>query len=128
MSSSWINNYLGLRIRYTNRGYMTKWSSKGNNVVEVISLSAYIKKPIKIDAIQYKEGLEDGFDELDKALENGLNRENYESPVTSGLVPYIITMEGKHYIQKGDYIITGVEGERYPCKKDIFQKTYEPVN
>ena len=28
---------------------------------------------------------------------------------------------------EGDYIITGVDGEQYPCKPDIFEKTYEPV-
>ena len=27
----------------------------------------------------------------------------------------------------GDWIITGVKGERYPCKPDIFEATYEPV-
>lgn len=27
----------------------------------------------------------------------------------------------------GDYIITGVHGEKYPCKPDIFEETYEPV-
>lgn len=27
----------------------------------------------------------------------------------------------------GDYIITGVNGEQYPCKPDIFEKKYEPV-
>ena len=28
---------------------------------------------------------------------------------------------------EGDYIIKGVNGEFYPCKPDIFEKTYEPV-
>lgn len=28
----------------------------------------------------------------------------------------------------GDWIITGVHGEKYPCKPDIFEKTYELVN
>jgi hypothetical protein len=37
--------------------------------------------------------------------------------------PYIFTLEGKLYISEGDYIITGVEGERYPCKPGIFHKT-----
>lgn len=27
----------------------------------------------------------------------------------------------------GDFIITGVNGEQYPCKPDIFEKTYEEV-
>lgn len=41
--------------------------------------------------------------------------------------PYIKTLEGKHFISPGDYIITGIKGERYPCKPDIFEQTYEPV-
>lgn len=38
-----------------------------------------------------------------------------------------MALEGKHYIHKGSYIITGVKGERYPCKKDIFEMSYEEV-
>lgn len=38
---------------------------------------------------------------------------------------FIDTLEGGHTVCPGDYIITGVKGERYPCKPDIFQATYE---
>jgi hypothetical protein len=37
------------------------------------------------------------------------------------------TLEGKHIVCPGDYIIRGIKGEFYPCKKDIFFATYEPV-
>lgn len=40
---------------------------------------------------------------------------------------YINTLEGTMKANIGDYIITGVNGEQYPCKPDIFEKTYEPV-
>jgi hypothetical protein len=40
---------------------------------------------------------------------------------------YIETLEGKLHVSRGDWIITGVQGERYPCKPDIFAATYEPV-
>lgn len=40
----------------------------------------------------------------------------------------IETLEGTMHASAGDYIITGVEGERYPCKPDIFEKTYEPAD
>jgi len=43
-----------------------------------------------------------------------------------GLV--IHTLEGDHLASVGDYIIKGVQGEFYPCKPDIFKKTYEMVN
>lgn len=39
----------------------------------------------------------------------------------------IDTLEGTMHASVGDYIITGVNGEQYPCKPDIFEKTYEPV-
>ena len=41
---------------------------------------------------------------------------------------YINTLEGKMYASTGDYIIKGVQGEFYPCKPDIFNKTYEKVD
>ncbi len=40
---------------------------------------------------------------------------------------YIDTLEGTMKADIGDYIITGVNGEQYPCKPDIFEKTYESV-
>ena len=42
-------------------------------------------------------------------------------------VMYIETLEGTHKANVGDFIITGVHGEQYPCKPDIFQKTYQQV-
>ncbi len=39
----------------------------------------------------------------------------------------IDTLEGKMKASPGDYIITGIHGEQYPCKPDIFEETYEPV-
>lgn len=40
---------------------------------------------------------------------------------------YIKTLEGTMKADKGDYVITGIRGERYPCKPDIFKQTYEEV-
>lgn len=43
----------------------------------------------------------------------------------------IATLEGKNGAQEvcpGDWIITGINGELYPCKPDIFEKTYEEVD
>lgn len=37
------------------------------------------------------------------------------------------TLEGGHDVSTGDWIITGVKGEHYPCKDEIFRMTYEPV-
>lgn len=40
---------------------------------------------------------------------------------------WIDTLEGGHIVCPGDWIITGVQGERYPCKPDIFEATYDRV-
>lgn len=40
----------------------------------------------------------------------------------------ISTLEGDMKASKGDWIITGVNGEQYPCKQDIFMKTYEFID
>ena len=38
---------------------------------------------------------------------------------------WIDTLEGGHVVCPGDWVITGVAGERYPCKPDIFEQTYD---
>ena len=40
---------------------------------------------------------------------------------------WVVTFEGGHVACPGDWIITGVQGEKYPCKPDIFEETYERV-
>lgn len=52
-----------------------------------------------------------------------------EFPVdtTDGPKLSITTLEGTMFASCGDYIIQGVDGEFYPCKPDIFEKTYELV-
>lgn len=40
---------------------------------------------------------------------------------------YIDTLEGVMKASPGDWIITGVDGEKYPVKSDIFEKTYEII-
>lgn len=49
--------------------------------------------------------------------------ERYDGPE-----PLIIhTLEGEMTAMPGDWIITGIKGEKYPCKPDIFEATYERV-
>lgn len=100
-------------------------------------MAKWRKKPVIIDAEVYREGMEDGFEQhcvhiqkcLDKSAENceGVKCAECEVEAEWILKPYIQTLEGKHYITEGDYIVTGIRGERYPCKSDIFLETYESV-
>ena len=39
---------------------------------------------------------------------------------------WVDTLESGHIVCPGDWVITGVKGDHYPCKPDIFAKTYEP--
>jgi hypothetical protein len=41
---------------------------------------------------------------------------------------WIDTLEGGHIVCPGDWVITGVKGEHYPCKPDVFAATYEPAD
>ena len=50
----------------------------------------------------------------------------YRDP-TSSTGFSIDTLEGKHEVTLNDWIITGVKGEMYPCKPDIFEMTYEKL-
>ncbi len=46
----------------------------------------------------------------------------------NGLYPLAIqTLEGPIIARPGDWIITGIKGEKYPCKPEIFRASYEPV-
>lgn len=51
----------------------------------------------------------------------------FDDPEEGGYVIFIDTLEGTMKAKPGDYVIKGVNGEFYPCKPDIFEKTYEKV-
>jgi hypothetical protein len=80
----------------------------------------YRKKPVVVEAVQ--------FDGTDKSVEWILPQ------LISGEIGralnklYIKTLEGTMTAEKGDYVIKRINGEFYPCKPDIFEKTYELVN
>lgn len=79
-------------------------------------VSKYRKKPVLIEAIQYLR--EDNISMCQKFC-------NYMKYDAEKNEYYIETLEGNMFINKFDFIIKGVNGEFYPCKPDIFKKTYE---
>lgn len=112
----------------------------------------YRKRPVVIEAVQWMKngdhpqdhsfsynGKPD-YDPMSERLEKeGEVVRYYRTPLMDGknackhcyvamhLHGWIDTLEGGHIVCPGDWIITGVNGENYPCKPDIFKKTYEPV-
>lgn len=90
------------------------------------------KKPVIVEAIQF---IYENFNDLEVLLAS--------NPYTEipQVIPWnefrgedlwnkeltIVTLEGNMIASYGDWIIKGVKGELYPCKPDIFERTYEPV-
>src|SRR5687767_12987011 len=68
------------------------------------------KKPVVIDAVQWLPGT------------------RVHGVVDHGAWGAIETLEGTMRVDSGDWVITGVKGEKYPCKPDIFAATYEPAD
>ena len=84
----------------------------------------YRKKPVVIEAVQFSDDSPDSFIELQEFMQSDL-RVSYADP--NNPVIKIETLEGIMDASIGDFIIKGVNGEFYPCKPDIFEKTYEAV-
>lgn len=92
----------------------------------------YRKKPVIIEAVQLLDN-DDSIVECIEFVYNmgmktslfGLNATINKVRANKGFV--ITTLEGNMNVSFGDYIIKGVNGEFYPCKPDIFEKTYEPA-
>lgn len=85
-------------------------------------MAIYRKKPVEIEAFCWTGG-PDQEEDPEWAAER----------IKTGVISFndgkmfIKTLEGVHQANPGDYIIKGVNGEVYPCKPDIFAKTYNYV-
>jgi hypothetical protein len=98
-------------------------------------MAKYRKKPVVIEAVRF----------TGETLAERGNSDSTTLALPDGVVPLAIgagvcacgaslerhgavaTLEGRMKACPGDWIITGVKGERYPCKPDIFAATYEAV-
>lgn len=91
----------------------------------------YRKKPVVIEATQFTQEMLEAHLWDGGTLPEGLYIGSVSHNPTSRKVWYVTakidTLEGRMEASIGDYIITGVKGERYACKPDIFEMTYEPV-
>lgn len=89
-------------------------------------MAFYRKKPVVIEASQW-------FKDGDHPMVRNAFHQGRQSPVGSIMVGdepggWIDTLEGGHVVAPGDWIITGIKGEHYPCKPDIFAETYDLVD
>ena len=84
----------------------------------------YRKKPVEVEAIQFTQNNFPQIEEFTNGLAHTFGIENSRVGIATCIIP---TLEGDHIAAEGDYIIKGIKGEFYPCKPDIFEKTYESV-
>ena len=85
-------------------------------------IQKYKKKPVEIEAVKFTRS---NFDEI-KSFTNGtVHSFTIERRMNGKCTCIIPTLEGQHIATENDFIIKGVHGEFYPCKPDIFDKTYE---
>lgn len=103
------------------------------------------KKPVVIEAHQWTTNGShpDDFSDRDNAngsmVREGMVVRYYRRPDVPGDARckhcgkamhehgWIDTLEGGHIVCPNDWVITGVKGEHYPCKPDVFEETYEAV-
>lgn len=86
----------------------------------------YRKKPIVVEAVLWTGANWDAIvffcGKAVRGDQETLERDGTRMPI------FIDTLEGRMRAEIGDWIIRGVNGEFYPCKPDIFEKTYEVVS
>ena len=84
-------------------------------------MQKFVKKPVVIEAIQYDGA---NITEVENFVGGKLPTVMNSNKDTQLVVS---TLEGDMKISKKDYVIKGVNGEFYPCKPDVFEKTYDVV-
>lgn len=86
--------------------------------------TTYRKKPVLINALEWRSNADNA--KVKSWVE--LFGDDYAKWFKEGETLQIETLESNgnvHTVSEGDFIIRGVAGEYYPCKGDIFTKTYE---
>ena len=89
-------------------------------------MTKFRKKPVVVDAEQFfpdRKPHPEGVQEYVKS-----SCEDVLGDINTWFGWRIDTLEGPHEVTPGDWIITGVKGEKYPCKPENFKKMYEIVD
>lgn len=87
-------------------------------------MGQFRKKPVVIEAVKWdaKNGIAGGAPDWIKNAMDDFTVLRFGNEIQ------IRTLEGVMIASDGDWIIKGVEGEIYPCKPEIFAKSYEPTS
>ena len=92
-------------------------------------IEKYTKKPVTIEAVQLLDNDDSIIECIEFVFNIGMETSMFGQMATINDIKTkggfeIPTLEGNMKASFGDYIIKGVEGEFYPCRSDIFNKTY----
>ena len=79
-------------------------------------IKTFAKKPVKVQAVHWTGN---NFDEISSFTNGNIVQQDEKGVIKSHA--------GYRYIEKGDWIIRGINGYFYPCKPDIFETTHEEV-
>lgn len=91
-------------------------------------IKKYKKKPVIVEAIQFVN-TDERINLIKKFVgESFISKQGWDTLNLKTVRNYYIkTLEGDMNVSQGDFIIKGINGEFYPCKSDIFLKTYEEI-
>ena len=81
----------------------------------------FVKRPVIVEAFQF------GHEEEPSWFRPAVVEMDYDNGI-SRLKGCISTLEGDMWFWEGDYVIRGVKGECYPCRRDIFEETYNEID
>ena len=87
-------------------------------------MSKFRKKPVVIEAHQFVESDKSTHEQVCFGYPKA---EGDTTPHRMDGKYWVPTLEGEHIVTDGDWIITGIKDEIYPCKPDIFAATYDPA-
>jgi len=86
-------------------------------------MTKYRRKPLVLDAVQFFADWENGpIDHLPAGMDG-----DYRDRFPMDAYWWVNTLEGQMTVNEGDWILTGVNGEHWVVRDDIFKETYEPV-
>lgn len=93
-------------------------------------MNRYVKKPIAIEAVKWEGFNNDEIKDFagDSVKIEVIREGDADNGISLSVDCSIETLEGVMKANLGDYIIKGVNGEFYPCKQDIFEKTYDKAD
>lgn len=88
-------------------------------------MAKYRKKPVEIEAMQFNRK---NWADVKLFTNEAAHSLIIERRINGVATCIIETLDGHHIATEGDWIIKGIKGEFYPCKPDVFEKTYEKVD